>query len=219
MTIFSESEREIAKYVYSWATGDVSEKARLYEQISNFRELFTSLPGNPFFLFEKINPLLWPELVSFDYGILSTCNARDADLLAKILQSLSPTDAAKEFRMIGLFSTREAIIERLTPTSKNLITQKLTEVEIEHMEKLRNDPYGSGINYFVASTKGLLDALPPSARACSSEYCVAAGKADFIDYHPFVMARCLKHSFHLACGPLRHDCLSNRPGTGMLRYN
>lgn len=206
MTTFSESELEIAQYVYSWATKDASGKARLYEQVPNFRRLFTtSLPNNCFFLFEKIDPTLWSELASFDYTILDR-SEKDADLLTKILQTLPPTDAMKAFRLMQQIPLRLAIIERLTPISKNLVTQKLTEAEIEKMKQVRNEPRNS--NYFIA-TQEFINALPPSARECSGKDCFAMtfyGYRYFLDYHPFKIARCFKHSFHLACEPPRHDC-------------
>lgn len=207
MTIFTVSEREVALYTYWWATKDASGKARLYEQCPNFRGLFTSLPHNCFFLFEKINPTLWSELVNLNYSILDR-SEKDADLLTKILQSLPPTDAMKAFRLMGQITTRLAIIERLTPMSKSLVTKKLAEVEIENMKKARNHPSDPNRFYCIA-TKEFIETLPPSAQKCSAKDCVAGAFGEpeyFRDYYFFEIARCFKHSFHLACNAPKHVC-------------
>ena len=97
-------------------------------------------------------------------------------------------------------------MKNLTPVSWSRVTKALTEGEIKIMRETRGDPQDE--NRFVAM-RGLLEALPFSARKCSARECVAMefrGSRDFKDYTNFIIARCFNHSFHLACAT-DHDCV------------
>ena len=205
MDPFSEfTSREIAFQSYWWGQQDTAEKARLYEQSPRFRRLFASLSVDFFFLFENTDPTLWPELVSFDYDILNRSD-RQAGLLAQILRTLSPEDAIKAFLGVQQVPTRLAIMKRLSSASRNLVNKKLTEDQIKRFKENRDDP--DDTNYFCA-TEEFIETLPPSARECFDEECVAMKwqEKSFQNYNTFVMTRCFKHSFHLACRK-SHDCI------------
>jgi hypothetical protein len=173
----------------------------MYENFPELRQLFASLPDNHFFLFEKIDRKLWPELVSYDYNILNR-DGEKAGQLIQILQTLSHESALEALRYMNI-GTRLRVIEGLTPESKDTVTKRFTENEIERMERARDNPEDH--NHFIA-TKGFIETLPITARECFNEECVAMGWGkDFEDYNPFVIARCFKHSFHIACAT-EHDC-------------
>jgi hypothetical protein len=62
---------EAALAGYRWAKGDEEEKAQLFKNQGRFREIYVRLPDDKFFLFTKLQPELWPELIKLNYRILN----------------------------------------------------------------------------------------------------------------------------------------------------
>jgi hypothetical protein len=63
MDALSNFAKQDIALTYQWAETDPNGKARLYQEYPHFRALFTALKDDEYFLFERINPSLWPGLV------------------------------------------------------------------------------------------------------------------------------------------------------------
>lgn len=191
------SRKEIALLSFRWGEADEEGKAKLYREWPEYRVVFVNLPCDCLFLFKKLDGSFWPELVKLDDNILAAC--QDPKLSARVLEKLPSETAVKAFCQIYDHPVRFKIIDNITQKSKEKVDQALAEYSIRLLKETRKSPQEE--NYFMV-TKGFLRTLEQSAQTCSGEGC----QKPHIEYAPFAMASCLRHSFHLACGPIDHNC-------------
>jgi hypothetical protein len=200
------SKQQIAMASYEWGEGNRDKKVRLYNEYPHCRSLFLQLPGDCFFLLERLDSSLWSELVQLDYHVLNRDSERSR-ILTNVLQTLSAEDAIKAFHEMQQCSTRKAVMNNLTSESRVRVETALTQASIQRIEEARKDPQDEN---HVMATKGFLETLDSSARTCSSKRCVGRSLTPLKEYTVFSLARCLRHSFHLACIERDHDCGVNR---------
>jgi hypothetical protein len=190
--------RTIALAAYEWCAADDDERAELYKENPKLREVYLSLPGPISALIEKLDSLLWPDLLRWTGYEILDCPGFYG-LNTKILQTLPNDEAFDAFLCIG-YSTRKEIVNGLIPASKKKVEAGLTKRMIERLDSIRGNP--KEMNKFT-TTKEFLETLPESARTC---YGCFGESIHFSHFFDFQIARCLIHSFHPACSTGSHLC-------------
>jgi hypothetical protein len=193
---------EAALAGYRWAKGDEEEKAQLFKNQGRFREIYVRLPDDKFFLFTKLQPELWPELIKLDYRILNR-SVQSTPILLNALASLSAADGVRAFHYIQQYRARRSVVKGLNAESKIRVLKGLTQASIARMQQLQARP--SNGHFFIA-TKSFLATLPESAQACCYKSCAVDRKTGFKKLVVFTISRCLRHSFHKQCAKLAQCC-------------
>ena len=193
---------------YRWAKGNEEEKAQLFKNQGCFREIYIGLPGDKFFLFTKLQPELWPELIKLDYRILNR-SVQSTPILLKALALLSATDGVRAFHYIQQYRTRRSVVEGLNAKSRIRVLEGLTQASVARMQQLQARP--SNEHFFIA-TKSFLATLPESAQACCYKSCAVDSKTGFKELEVFTVSKCLRHSFHKQCAKLVQCCMDSPNG-------